>query len=58
MIENITSKFAKNGLNIVDMLNKSRGDIAYNIIDITGDVDDSLCERIESLDNIIFARKV
>ena len=58
MIEHITSKLAKNNLNIVDMLNKSRGDIAYNIIDFTGDADEALCERIESLDNIIFARLV
>jgi len=56
VIENITSKLAKNSLNIVDMLNKSRGDTAYNIIDITGDVDDTLAQRIESLENVIFAR--
>ena len=58
MIENITSKLAKNNLNIVDMLNKSRGDIAYNIIDVSGNVDNALCDRIESLDNVIFARVI
>ena len=58
VIENITSKLAKNSLNIVDMLNKSRGDTAYNIIDITGDVDDTLTQRIESLENVIFARVI
>jgi D-3-phosphoglycerate dehydrogenase len=58
MIENITSKLAKNNLNIVDMLNKSRDDIAYNIIDVNGDVDDELASRIESLDDVIFARVI
>jgi D-3-phosphoglycerate dehydrogenase len=58
MIENITSKLAKNNLNIVDMLNKSRDDIAYNIIDVNGDVDDELASRIESLDDVVFARVI
>ncbi len=56
MIENITSKLAKNNLNIVDMLNKSRDDIAYNIIDVKGEIDNELASRIESLENVIFAR--
>jgi len=58
MIESITSKLAKNNLNIVDMLNKSRDDIAYNIIDVAGEVDSELASRIESLENIIFARVI
>jgi len=56
MIENITSKLAKNNLNIVDMLNKSRDNIAYNIIDVAGEVDSELSSRIESLESVIFAR--
>ncbi len=56
MIESITSKFAKNNLNIKDMLNKSRGDIAYNIVDVAGEVDEKLPARIEALEGVIFAR--
>ena len=56
MIEYITAKLSKNNLNIVDMLNKSRDDIAYTIIDIFGSVDDKLAERIESNEDIIFAK--
>ena len=58
MIEYITTKLSKNSLNIVDMLNKSRNDIAYNIIDVTGKIDEALCDRIESNKDIIFARVV
>ncbi len=56
MIENITSILANTNINIVNMLNKSRGDIAYNIIDINGNVDKSLIEKIENIDEVIFSR--
>lgn len=56
MIENITSILAENNINIVNMLNKSRGDIAYNIIDINGDTDKYLIEKIRDIDKVIFAR--
>ena len=56
MIEFITKKLSKNNLNIVDMLNKSRDNIAYTIIDVSGDVDDKLAERIERNEDIIFAK--
>ncbi len=56
MIESITSVLANNNINIINMLNKSRADIAYNIIDISGDTDKSLIEEIKNIDEIIFAR--
>ncbi len=56
MIENITSVLAHNNINIKNMLNKSRGNIAYNIIDINGDADKSLIDKIKDIDEIIFAR--
>ena len=56
MIESITSILASENINIINMLNKSRGDIAYNIIDIDTDADNSLVEKIKKIDEIIFAR--
>ncbi len=56
MIENITSVLAHNNINIKNMLNKSRDNIAYNIIDINGDTDKSLIEKIKDIDEVIFAR--
>jgi D-3-phosphoglycerate dehydrogenase len=38
MIWNITSILADKEINIEDMLNKSKNDIAYNIIDLSGDI--------------------
>ena len=56
MIENITSILASSNINIINMLNKSRGDIAYNIIDISGNPDNTLVKKIENIDEVIFAR--
>jgi len=58
MIGNITNLLAKNNINIDDMLNKSRGDLAYNIIDISGNIGDDLVKSIEELDGVLFAKLV
>ena len=56
MIGNITSILANKGINIEDMLNKSKNDIAYNIIDLSGDINQTLVQEIEKLEGVIFAR--
>jgi D-3-phosphoglycerate dehydrogenase len=43
-------------LNVVDMVNKSRGDIAYNIIDIEGDLDQSIAAAIADVDGVVRVR--
>ena len=56
MISVITSLLADNDVNIVDMINKSRGDIAYNIIDVDSDVSDEVLSKLLNTEGIIFAR--
>lgn len=56
MIEKITHLLADSKLNISDMLNKSKGAIAYNIIDIDDTVSDGLLKKIGSLEGIIAVR--
>jgi len=58
MIESITSILANNDINILNMLNRSRGDIAYNIININGNIEDQLADEIEKIDEVIFARLI
>ena len=38
----VKEDLAENKINIADMINKSKGSIAYNIIDVEGTVDDEL----------------
>jgi D-3-phosphoglycerate dehydrogenase len=45
-------------VNIVDMLNKSRDEIAYNLIDLNGNVDDALLAKIADLDGVVNVRVI
>jgi len=56
MIEKITHLFADNKLNIADMINKSKGNLAYNIIDLEGDVNADLVKKIYAIDGIVAVR--
>ncbi|MGD0209994.1 MAG: phosphoglycerate dehydrogenase, partial [Desulfomonilia bacterium] len=55
-IEKITHLFADSNLNIADMLNKSKGNIAYNIIDVDGGINDDLIKKIRSIEGVIAIR--
>jgi len=56
MISEITSLLADNSINIGDMLNKSKGDLAYNIIDVDGEVSQDVLDKLQAVDGIIFAK--
>jgi D-3-phosphoglycerate dehydrogenase len=58
MISVITTLLAENSINIIDMLNKSKGDVAYNIIDVEGDVGEGILEKLLEVDGIIFAKSI
>ena len=58
MIEKITHLLADSKINIADMINKSKGNIAYNIIDIDGIVNDDLIKKIESAEGVIAVRVI
>jgi D-3-phosphoglycerate dehydrogenase len=53
MLRQILSVLANRGINVIDMLNKSRGDIAYNLIDIeTGPTLETLND-IRAIEHVI-----
>lgn len=52
----ITSKLAENGLNIDNMINKSKGSYAYTMIDVDQDINDSIKNIILSVDGAINVR--
>ena len=54
----VLSVFADMNLNIIDMVNKSRGNIAYNIIDVEGEVPSSIKEQRYLVQGIINVRKL
>jgi D-3-phosphoglycerate dehydrogenase len=58
MIGEITSILADNSINIHDMLNKSKGDLAYNIIDVDGDLTDETINKLQNIDGVIMVRVI
>ncbi|HYQ58488.1 MAG TPA: phosphoglycerate dehydrogenase [Draconibacterium sp.] len=57
MVSQISSVLASAGLNIENMLNKKRDDIAYNIIDVdTKKIDESVKEKLLAIDGIFMVR--
>ena len=58
MVGQISTILADAGLNIEDMLNKSRGELAYTIVDLDGDVPGSAVEQIESIEGVLRVRNL
>ena len=58
MVGQISTRLADAGLNIADLLNKSKGELAYTLIDIDGKVPAGLVERIASIQGVLSARAV
>jgi D-3-phosphoglycerate dehydrogenase len=57
MVSQISAVLGANGLNIDSMLNKKRGEIAYNIIDVDKAViDESIKEKLLAIDGIFMVR--
>ena len=58
MVGQISTCLAEAGLNIADLLNKSRGDLAYTLIDIDAEVPPAVLERLRAIDGVLAARLV
>jgi len=58
MVGQITTVLAAGKINIVDMMNKSAGELAYNIIDVDGDVSEAMVEKVRKIDGVIMARLI
>jgi len=58
MVGQISSALAGKGLNIIDMLNKSRGDLAYTLIDIDKPADDALLNELSAIEGVLSVRMI
>jgi len=56
MVGQITTMLADAGLNILDMLNKSRTELAYTLVDVEGEIPAALVERIKSIEGVLSVR--
>jgi D-3-phosphoglycerate dehydrogenase len=58
MVGQISTLLAESGLNIADLLNKSRGELAYTLVDVEGQVPASLLGKIRRIDGVLSARLI
>ncbi len=58
VISRVTSLLGEYGLNIDEMLNKNRGEVAYNIIDVSDSVPNELVEKLKTLDGVVAVRVI
>ena len=58
MIGKITTSLGDLGLNIADMTNVSRGEVAYNLIDVENKVDNEPLEKLASINGVVNVRLI
>ena len=58
MVAQISTKLGEHGLNIVDLLNRSRGEIAYTLVDVACDVKESVLDQLRAIEGVLSVRVV
>ena len=56
MVGQISTAMAANGLNIHNMMNKSRGDMAYTLLDVDSKVPASVIDSLREIDGVLSVR--
>jgi D-3-phosphoglycerate dehydrogenase len=56
MLGQISTTMAQAGLNIHNMVNKSRGDMAYTLVDVDSAVSDSVMAALKSIEGVLAVR--
>lgn len=58
MLGQISTAMAQDQLNIVDMLNKSRGDLAYTLVDVDKPINEGLLGKLKAIDGVLAVRTI
>ena len=56
VLGHVLSVFSDNDINVIDMMNKSRGDVAYNIVDVEDVPSDAVVDAIRGVEHVINVR--
>lgn len=56
MLGQISTTLAEAGLNIQNMVNKSRGDLAFTLVDVGGAVPQSVIDKLTAIDGVLRVR--
>ena len=55
MIRSFTSILSENNINVVNMVNKSKGEYAYTMIDLGSPVTEDILEKIRAVEGVLRA---
>jgi D-3-phosphoglycerate dehydrogenase len=58
MLGQISETLGQAGLNIHDMVNRSRGDYAYTVVDLDSALPAGVLEKVASIEGVLMARAV
>ena len=58
ILGSVLAILADDNINVIDMLNKSRGEVAYNLIDLGTSPDDSVIQRMRALEGVTNVRLI
>jgi len=58
VLGNVLSVLADNDVNVIDMMNRSRGELAYNILDVEHMNDDKVIEAIAQVEHVKSVRLI
>jgi D-3-phosphoglycerate dehydrogenase len=58
LLSRFTTAVAACGINISDMLNRSKGEFAYTMLDLDGDVSDASIEHLKQIDGVLRVRVI
>ena len=58
MLGQMTAVLAERNINVIDLINKSRDDVAYNLIDLSEAPDQGLIEAIAQIESVINVRVI
>ena len=58
MLGQVTSVLADREINVIDLINKSRDEVAYNLIDLSAAPDDGLLQALRAIDSVIDVRVI
>jgi len=58
MLGQMTAILAERNINVIDLINKSRDDLAYNLIDLSAAPDEGLLQAIREIESVIDVRVI
>ncbi len=58
MITKFTACFGDQGINITDMVNKSKGEVAYTMLDLESQVTEEMIQKLQSINGVFRVRVV